>query len=240
MNAPLSGGAPDYFGAMVREYDDLIRRAVPRYDEMIHVLLRFLPVDPPARILELGTGTGNLTLRLTQRYPRAEITTVDASSEMIDLARARIREAQPSESARITFATARFEEFEAKPDSFDLITSCISLHHVVDKAPLYARFYRWLAPGGSLRFADQFRGATEEHHAKIWNDWQEHCRQPGMCAPEELQSLIDHAEAHDHYEPLGAHVAHLEASGFPRDRVDAVWRHLLWTVVLADKPRGAI
>ena len=53
--------AADYFGAMVGEYDSLIRRAVPRYDEMTARLLDYLPPSATS-ILELGCGTGNLTM----------------------------------------------------------------------------------------------------------------------------------------------------------------------------------
>ena len=35
--------ASGYFGSMVESYDSLIRRAVPRYDEMISTMLDYLP-----------------------------------------------------------------------------------------------------------------------------------------------------------------------------------------------------
>src|SRR5262245_47531924 len=86
--------AADYFGAMVRSYDSLIRRAVPRYDEMTQRLLEYLP--PTANhVIELGCGTGNLSLRLAQRYPSARLTLVDGAPEMIDLTRARLKAAHP-------------------------------------------------------------------------------------------------------------------------------------------------
>lgn len=235
MDAPTTGTASDYFGAMVSEYTDLMRRALPRYDDMIATLMRFMP-ERPSHILELGCGTGNLTLLLAQRWPDVQLTTVDASQEMIDATRARLADVSPEFAQRTTYLCGRFEELSIEDKSFDLVTSCISLHHVVNKAPMFANIYRWLAPGGALCFADQFRGSTDENHEKIWTDWKAYTLEPGHCTPEELQSLLDHAEAHDHYEPMLAHRQYLESAGFSPERIDFVWRHLLWTVTTADRP----
>src|SRR5438132_1488236 len=77
MEHPGSGGAEDataseYFGRMVDRYDSLIRRAVPRYDEMHERLVECLP-RAASRVLELGCGTGNLTRAVRERYPEDEI-----------------------------------------------------------------------------------------------------------------------------------------------------------------------
>src|SRR3954466_5538060 len=73
--------APAFFGGMVDSYDSLIRRAVPRYDEMMTRLLEHLPPGA-GEVLELGCGTGNLTLRVLEKFPKARVTTVDAAPEM--------------------------------------------------------------------------------------------------------------------------------------------------------------
>src|SRR6267378_637022 len=69
----LPNSAAGYFGSMAESYDSLIHRAVPRYDEMIARLLDYLP-GSPRRVLELGCGTGNLSLRLAKTFPLAELT----------------------------------------------------------------------------------------------------------------------------------------------------------------------
>src|SRR5262245_39948764 len=68
----IGASASEYFGAMIESYDSLIKRAVPRYEEMTQRLLEYLP--PQAhKVLELGCGTGNLSLRLAAKYPQAAI-----------------------------------------------------------------------------------------------------------------------------------------------------------------------
>jgi len=172
---------------------------------------------------------GNLTLKLLERFPAARVTAVDAAPQMTEVTAARAEGAD-----RLATVTARFEDLNFPPASFDLVASAMSLHHVADKAPLYARLFRWLAPGGALRVADQFLGATEAIQARHWDLWLAFCREPGHCTEAEIQSLIDHAAAHDHYEPLHAHFRYLAAAGFAVP--DCVWRNSMYAVITAERP----
>ena len=217
--------AADYFGAMAGEYDSLIRRAVPRYDEMTDRLLEYLPPSA-ASILELGCGTGNLTLKLAAKYPEAKLTLVDAAPEMLEIAKTRLG-ARPAD-----FVAATFESMSFDSASFDLVASTISLHHVRDKSPLYRALRRMIRAGGTFRFADQMAGGTKGNHAINWTRWLEFCRAPGHCSEEEIQSLLDHAEAHDHYTTVAEHFRLLEQAGFRHP--DCVWRNLIWGIVTAE------
>jgi len=230
----LAGTASDYFGSLIEEYDSLIRRAVPMYDTMLAAVLEYLPADP-RRGLELGCGTGNFTLALARRDPGCHWMGVDASEEMVELTRARLASAHPD--VRVDVDVGRFEEVAFDPGTFDVVTSCISLHHVADKAALFERLRPMLAPGGSLCFADQFTGAAARVADRYWARWLEHCRLPGQCSEEEIDHLLEHAEAHDHYESLAACAGHLRRAGFVD--VDYVWRDGMWAVVTAEAPTSA-
>lgn len=232
MEPSVRSTAAQYFGDLVASYDSLIARTVPRYAEMTARLLEYLPRSP-ANILELGCGTGNLSLALAARHPQASITLVDASPEMIDVARTRLESAHPKVARRAHFVTARFEDLDLPARSFDVATSCISLHHVRDKAAVYRALHAVLAPSGTLRFADQLRAATDFDHATNWEHWLAFSREPEHCTADELQGLLDHAAAHDHYTSLVDHVRLLEAAGF-RD-IDCVWRNWMWGIVTAEK-----
>src|SRR6266550_9328266 len=91
MGTQLPPTAAAYFGAMAESYDSLIRRAVPRYEEMTARLLEYLPREADS-VLELGCGTGNLSLALAHRFPSASLTFVDASTEMLAVTRTRIED----------------------------------------------------------------------------------------------------------------------------------------------------
>lgn len=221
--------AAGYFGGMVEAYDSLIRRAVPRYDEITSTLLHYLPAGTEAA-LELGCGTGNLSLQLATCYPTAKLTLLDAAPEMTGITRARLL-ATGADPDRFAFHVARFEDLEGVGGEYDLITSTFSLHHVVDKAALFGSIRERMIPGGRLRFADQMQGTPAEIHQKNWDDWIAFCRLPGHCAKEEIRSLIDHSVAHDHYVTVGEHIRLLEGAGF-RD-VDCVWRGGMWGIMTA-------
>ena len=222
--------ASSYFGSMAESYDSLIHRAVPRYDEMIARLLEYLPRDA-RRVLELGSGTGNLSLRLAESLPDSALTLVDGSEEMIALVRSRLEQTSSRSSDRVQSIAARFEELDFPADSFDLVVSSISLHHVEDKARLYARIRALLSKRGRFCFADQIRGEPESNHRLNWERWLDFCREPGNCAPDEIESLLQHAAAHDHYTTLTDHFALLSRAGFTE--LDCVWRNWMWGIVTA-------
>jgi tRNA (cmo5U34)-methyltransferase len=215
---------------MAGSYDSLIRRSVPRYDEMMDRLVDYLPDGPP-RVLELGCGTGNLTLRLAARLPRASLTLVDASSEMVTVTRSRLDEVTADGSRRNEFIVEKFEELSLPDCSFDLVVSSISLHHVEDKRTLYEKIHSLLRPGGRFCFADQIRGDPDSNHQVNWKRWLDFCAQPDHCSADEIQSLLDHAAAHDHYTTLSDHTALMSAARFTE--IDCVWRNLMWGIVTA-------
>ena len=67
-------------------YLDVIRAEVPRYDELQEHSIEAIPF-PPARVLELGIGTGETTRRLLERYPDARVVGLDSGPEMVFRAR---------------------------------------------------------------------------------------------------------------------------------------------------------
>lgn len=216
--------AYEYFGSLVARYDSLIRRAVPRYDELLARTVEYMP-PTATRVLELGCGTGNLTAAVAARYPAAELTIVDGSGEMLELARQRLGE-RP-----LVCVEARFEDLALEPGAYDLVTSSIALHHVVDMAGLFRRLHGALRPGGHLVYADQMRGTSDAHHALNVERMHDFWRLPGHLDAAEREGLDAHAAEHDHYVSVPDQLAWLADAGF-RDG-DCVWRNWLWGIVTA-------
>ncbi|MCB9892572.1 MAG: class I SAM-dependent methyltransferase [Planctomycetes bacterium] len=222
-----------YFTAICDRYDEAIVRCVPRYEEMLDQLLDVVPQErADGHVLELGVGSGALTLRHMLRYPLARIVGVDASHEMLEATRARIRRADACDDLALELVHTTFEELELEPASLDLVTSSISLHHLRDKGAFFAKVARWLRPGGALVFADQFLGATTALHERNWRHWLRFLDDAGATRSE-VDSWIDHAARHDVYESVGTHFHYLTSAGF--ESVDCIWRHLIWGVVHAIK-----
>jgi tRNA (cmo5U34)-methyltransferase len=219
--------AARFFGTRSADYDEHARLGMPRRDEMLTQLVERLPVTA-GQVLQLGCGTGALTAELVRRYPAGRVRATDGAPEMLERARARVRGLR---GADVDFGSALFEELEIEPESFDLITSCMALHHVVDKGPFYAGLRRGLRPGGLLIFADELRAALEHVERLHWNAWLAFARQPGHLSDAELDDALEHIDEHDHYETLWDQLRLLHAAGF-RD-VDCVWRYLNYGVFTA-------
>jgi trans-aconitate methyltransferase len=73
-----------FFDEFGDRYTESIRRSNPCYDAMLASAFEALPEGfVPRSILELGCGTGNLTLLLRERWPEAAITANDVSAEAL-------------------------------------------------------------------------------------------------------------------------------------------------------------
>src|SRR5436190_3824724 len=112
-----------------KTYPDEIRAEVPRYDELQAAAIDAIPFAP-ARVLELGVGTGETTRALLERYPDAQVTGLDGSADMVFRAR----------ELGIEVRLARMED--PLPDGpWDLVISVLSVHHLTDdgKRDLFRR-----------------------------------------------------------------------------------------------------
>ena len=104
-------------------------------------------VDAPARILDVGAGTGRLSAALKRRYPRAEVVALDLAIGMLREARRHAGWWRPfrrvaGDAQALPFADA----------SVDLLVSNLCLQWCADlRAALY-EFRRVLKPGGWLLF----------------------------------------------------------------------------------------
>lgn len=107
------------------DFDDLRlavdRRALiprPETEELVDTVARLIT---PAKILDLGTGTGAIALAFLKRFETAEAVAADSSDEALALARENARRNELE--ARITFL--RSDWYSEIPDTarFDLIVS---------------------------------------------------------------------------------------------------------------------
>ncbi|MEX0786998.1 MAG: class I SAM-dependent methyltransferase [Dehalococcoidia bacterium] len=218
----------DAFSAMAEDYDSIARRGMPVYDEMLNAVMACL-VDGARDVVELGCGTGALTVRLAQRFPAAAITALDASPKMVDIARGRLEAARAAE--RVTLRVGLFEEIDLAGGSCDLIASNMSVHHVLDKQPVYTKLREALRSGGMLVLGDEVQSVLPHIEERFWNDWLEFARRPGGLTEPEVAEIIRHVDEIDYYETLPRQIELLSLAGFRE--VDCVWRKLNYTVFVA-------
>lgn len=80
-------------------------------------------------ILDVGSGGGQFTLKLGKRFPQAQVTGLDISSEAIDYARKQLHEAAMD---NVKFELSESPELSYPPNSFDVVTSTLVCHHMND------------------------------------------------------------------------------------------------------------
>jgi SAM-dependent methyltransferase len=107
---------------------------------------------PGMRALEIGTGTGNLLLRLKRRHPGVTAVGLDPDPRALAWA---VRKARRSRLA-IRFDRGFAAALPYEDGGFDLVFSAFMLHHlpVPDRVAALREVRRVLAPGGSLHLMD--------------------------------------------------------------------------------------
>lgn len=100
-------------------------------------------------VLDFGCGTGLLTLQFQPLVKT--ITGADSSQGMLDILASKIENIGLKNVSIIYMENGNIGRLNG---SFDLIISSMTLHHIKDTAPLLAKFFEILKPGGMLCIAD--------------------------------------------------------------------------------------
>ena len=130
-------------------YDPLLKW-VMREETFKHKLIQQANLQPNMKILDLGCGTGTLTLMLKREQPEAEVTGLDGDPQVLDIARKKSRDID-----------IQWDEGLASllpyPDSvFDRVVTSLVIHHLStdDKLRAFKEVYRVLKPQGELYVLD--------------------------------------------------------------------------------------
>ncbi|MCX5696898.1 MAG: malonyl-ACP O-methyltransferase BioC [Candidatus Omnitrophica bacterium] len=121
------------------DYADIQKQAAEELAGWIHT-------DGFRRILEIGCGTGNYTLRLKNKFEYSGLLAVDISQEMIEVARNKLQ------GREVEFVTADAENFSF-PGEFNLITSNACFQWFVDLEKAFLEYEKMLTPGGWIIFS---------------------------------------------------------------------------------------
>jgi putative AdoMet-dependent methyltransferase len=149
----------DTYDADVRNASDPVRAAYP---DVLAWVITAARIDSSSRVLELGSGTGNLS-RLIPRC--GELVCVDLSEQMDAIARVKLAHIPNRRFVKADILEAL--EFESVP--FDSIVSTYAVHHLTDeeKRLLFKRIFVSLVPGGRAVFGDLMLQNRGEKVSKI-------------------------------------------------------------------------
>jgi SAM-dependent methyltransferase len=137
-------------------YDPLAR--LLRIESHHRRLVELAAFEAGERVLEIGCGTGNLTLLIKRLHPKADVVGIDPDGKALSRAR---RKASRRRVA-VQFDHGFAQRLPYSDGSFDCVVSAFMLHHLDAEAKraTLAEAFRALTPDGRLHLVD-FGGAIE-------------------------------------------------------------------------------
>jgi len=132
------------------DFEEPHRRIVPLFEA------EFPGAEVEGRVLDLGCGPGDVTFRFARRFPRADITAIDGSEAMIELAVKR-KAREPGAGGRISFIAGLIPGNAIPPNDYAVIISTSFLHHLRDPSVLWRIITEHARAGTKVFVYDLFR-----------------------------------------------------------------------------------
>ncbi len=104
--------------------------------------------------LDIGTGPGQIVIKLAKRLPQWKFIGVDRSSGMIAQAQSNLASAAGGLADRVEFQIADGNRLPFPDSSFDLVMCNSVLHHLAEPEKLLSEMARLVNPGGAILLRD--------------------------------------------------------------------------------------
>lgn len=206
----------DHFEKEAKVFDTLFFKVMPEYSRMMAAVADSLPFarSAPLEVVDLGCGTGNLTLRLLESFPKARVSCVDMAENMLIMAKAKLV------NRGVRFWQGDIREFKYA-GNYDAVVSSLVLHHIEqgDKPAFYRKLFAALKPGGVFVNIDMVLSSSPYLQRMFMEKWKEFMKASGL-PPEKIKAMITRHRREDRPAILEDELAMLRRAGF-RD-VDVV------------------
>jgi len=132
-------------------YDPLLKW-IMREENFKRILISQANVQPEMKVLDLGCGTGTMTIMLKQGVPQAKVIGLDGDKEVLTIARSKAIQA----GVDVQWEQGLAYRLPYPDNSFDRVVSSLVFHHLVstDKVRAFQEINRVLHPGGEFHMVD--------------------------------------------------------------------------------------
>jgi tRNA (cmo5U34)-methyltransferase len=227
------------FDADVERFSDLEAGHAATMDARLtlDLLTRAASAATPGarRLLDVGCGAGNYSLRLLQHLPNLDVTLLDLSRPMLDRAESRVRAATAGD---VTIVQGDVRGYAPGEGQFDIILAAAVLHHLRDEAEwqaVFATFHAALRPGGGLWIFDMIAHDLPPIEALMRARYGDYLVEQGGDAYRD--KVFAYVEAEDTPRSLPYQLGLLQRVGF--SQLEVLHKNGVFAAFGAVKKRGA-
>jgi tRNA (cmo5U34)-methyltransferase len=215
-----------HFESEAKEYDNIIKKLIPYYEQMIDALIDTIPfgADSDIRIIDLGCGTGTISQKISKKFPNSTIVCLDIAANMIDIAKYKLEKHSSTDFILGDFSNIEFN------NQFDVVVSSLALHHLEtdsDKKKFYAKIYKILNNKGVFFNADVVLASTEYLQKQYIDRWKKYMNR-SVSIDEIENKWIPTYEDEDRPAKLIDQLNWLKEIGF--ESTDVVWKYYNFAV----------
>lgn len=164
------------------------------------------------KVLDIGCGAGNNTLKLLTYASPFDCDLVDLSRPMLEKAHERI---SLINTGVIRLFQGDFRVLELPEEAYDVIFAAAVLHHLRDDQDwesVFQKMFRLTAKGGSVWITDLVSHETEAIQTLMWNRYGDYLRSLG--GDEYKNEVFDYIDKEDSPRPVTYQLDLLRRSGF--------------------------
>ncbi|MDR1483679.1 MAG: class I SAM-dependent methyltransferase [Planctomycetaceae bacterium] len=184
------------------------------------------------RLLDVGCGAGNFSLRISRKLPQLKLTLLDLSQQMLQKAKERLA----AEHFNIDeIIQADVAHAELPYEKFDLVVAAMSLHHLrtrQDWKNVFGQVYSSLIPGGSFWVSDLIRHENETIEILQKERYAEYLC--GLQNQSYQQQVFEYIDRSDTPETLQFLTRTLTDAGF--HQIDIIHKNIVFAAFVAVKP----
>ncbi|MDX1415843.1 MAG: methyltransferase domain-containing protein [Candidatus Promineifilaceae bacterium] len=166
------------------------------------------------RILDVGCGAGNNTLKLLQLVSPLDCDLLDLSQPMLDRARQRVSAVN---SGRVRTIKADIRNAKLESNIYDVVIAAAVLHHLRDESDwrlLFRKLYHHIAPGGSLWITDLVFHEIPAVQDLMWGRYANYLREVG--GPDYQEKVFGYIAKEDSPRPATFQLDLLREVGFSK------------------------
>lgn len=173
------------------------------------------------KVLDIGCGAGNNTIKLAQSVSPFDCDLVDLSLAMLEKAGERLAAVN---TGRLSLYQGDFRDLDLPHNAYDVIIAAAVLHHLRDERDwesTFSKIYRLTAPGGSVWITDLVSHETQSVQDMMWQRYGDYLRALG--GESHRDKVFDYIDREDSPRPVTYQLELLRKAGF--DQVELLHKN---------------